>query len=1106
MTGLIDWLAARARMVLFFVLISIGAGALAYTQLAKEGAPDIDVPVLYVSVPLAGISAEDSERLLVKPLEEELRGAEGMTEMTAFAAEGYAGVLLKFDFDWDQEATLADIRDRVQRAESEFPSDAEEPKISEVNLSELPIIVVSLSGDVPERTLLRAAKDMQRSIETIPAVLNARMQGQREEMVEVIVDPLRMESYDLTVADLYNIVDRNNQLVAAGQIEGATGQFSVSLPGSFEEAQEVSSLPIKVNGDRVVQLSDIADIRRTFEDRTGTAWFNGTSSISLRVSKRLGENIISTVEEVRAAVEDEVAAWPEPLKQAIRVDFALDESEWVDLMVDQLESSVLTAVILVMIVVLAALGFRSSLLVGIAIPCSFLLTFALMAVLGMSVNNMTMFGLILAVGMLVDGAIVVVEYADKRRQAGDGPMTAYTEAAKRMFWPIAASTGTTLCAFLPMLFWPGLAGQFMGQLPITIIFVLSASLIVALLYLPVLGGLSGRLSRVLAGGARGRGNTPPPPYRRTLFGRFISLIVMNPVGPIVALCVAVGAIGGTFMYYGQNNNGVEFFTDVGTDRAVVFVRARGNLSVEERDRLTRMVEERITGLGGIRARFGFAGASGGADGSDSPPDAVGQVQIQLTNWRERPSSHEVLAEVREAVADLPGLYAEVKIQEDGPQQGKPIQLELSGRDWDALQEAAAIARAKMESMDGIIDIDDTRPLPGIEWQITVDRAQAGRFGADIATIGPFVQFLTRGALIDELRADDSDDELEIRARFPDDERTLSTLDGLRVRTDNGMVPLSNFISRDARPRLGEIQRIDGTRFFLVRGDVAEGVSDVGMLDALEAWIEAEDPFPRGVDARFVGDREEQEESMQFLGIAFIGALGMMFVILLAQFNSIFNAILVLSAVVMSVAGVLIGSLVMGQSFSIIMTGVGIVALAGIVVNNNIVLIDTFQEFSKRLPVLEAIVRTAEDRIRPVMLTTITTMAGLTPMMFALSLDFGAGTITSGAPSALMWVQLATAVVWGLGFATLLTLVVTPAALAARAWATSGVGVTLPLIWHSAIALVWRRHRDHPFLADRRLRRALRERTEALAFNYDDAAVTEVIWETPRPYPVLRAAE
>ena len=457
----------------------------------------------------------------------------------------------------------------------------------------------------------------------------------------------------------------------------------------------------------------------------------------------------------------------------------------------------------------------------------------------------------------------------------------------------------------------------------------------------------------------------------------------------------------------------------------------------------------------------------------------------------------ILAEIQRHVGALPAVRAELSLQEDGPQQGKPVQLEVKSGTWEDLNRAAAIARERFEATPGLVSIDDTRPLPGIDWQIDVDRAAAGRFGADVATISPLVQAVTRGATLDTYRPADADEELDIRVRFPEEARLLSTLDEIKVPTAKGLVPLRHFIEREPAPKLAEITRHDGQRYFLVRADVAETTTDVAMIEELESWIAADNPFPASVDARFTGDREEQVESQQFLVKAFAGALGLMFVILLAQFNSFYNAALVLTAVVMSVAGVMIGMLVMGQKFSIIMTGTGIVALAGIVVNNNIVLIDTFQELVRRMDPLEAIVRTAEARIRPVLLTTITTMAGLAPMMLAVSLDFANGGISQGAPTALWWTQLATAVVFGLGIATVLTLVVTPAALAARVWVTRGVAAGAAELWYGLVALV--RGQEAMYrLRDRRLRRAL-----------DDQPLPELIWTEPeRPHlpKVIRAAE
>ncbi|MEM8741416.1 MAG: efflux RND transporter permease subunit, partial [Pseudomonadota bacterium] len=825
MIGMVDWATSRARMIVAFVLLSLGAGILAYVGLPKEGEPDIDVPALFVRVAFSGISAEDSEKLLVKPLENELRDVDGLDTLTATAAEGFAVIVMEFEFGWDKAATIADVRARVDQAQSEFPDGADEPTIDEINFSEFPILVISLSGGIPERTLLHLAKDMQDAIQSLPQVLEAGLAGQRDEMLEVIIDPLRLEAYNVTADELLRIVINNNQLVAAGEIKTGTGAYSIKIPSSFDNPRDVYELPIKVNGDRVVRLGELADIRLTFEDPLGTARFNGEPTIALQIVKRKGENLIQTVASVKETAEALRASWPAELQAAINVDYSMDDSTRVQGMVDQLEASVFTAVALVMIVVLAALGFRSALLVGFAIPTSFLLSFALMAVFGMTISNIVMFGLILAVGMLVDGAIVVVEYADKRITEGEGPMRAFGSAAKRMFWPIVSSTATTLCAFLPMLFWPGMPGEFMGNLPVTLIFVLSASLVVALLYLPVMGGVSGRISRLLermserlrqglpwliraalllafaaltAGCIWGlyTGSAPAPVaglgflafafmtsvalgslrrvdgpqviragYRRSLFGRFIHLVAGNPVMPFVTIGAAVFAMMTTFTYFGANNNGVEFFVKTEPERAVAYVRARGNLSLEEKDRLVRLVEQRIIGIEGVESVFSFAGSGGlnqNRNGAGTPLDEVGQVQIELAPWGTRRAGDTILAEVQAVVDEVPGIFVEVREQARGPAQGKPLHLRLTSDDWPELQRAALQARSVLETTPGLIDIDDTMPLPGIDWEISVDVEEAGRYGADVATVGAMVQLVTRGLLLDTMRVDSSDEEIEIR--------------------------------------------------------------------------------------------------------------------------------------------------------------------------------------------------------------------------------------------------------------------------------------------------------------------------------------------------------
>ena len=1297
MTGVVDWAASRARMVLAFIALSLAVGTFAYISLPKEGEPDIEIPTLVISLPFPGISAADAEDLLIQPMETELSDLDGLDKMTSTAAEGYANVVLEFEFGWDKTQVMADVRDAMDKAESEFPSGFEQYTLDEFNFSEFPIVIVNLTGPVPERTIARVAKALQDDLEALDAVLEASLVGSRDEMVEVTIDPLRLEAYNVTAGELINVVQNNNQLIAAGEIETAQGAFAVKIPSSFDNVRDVYNLPVKTNGDRVVTLGDLAQINLTFEDRVSTARFNGNDTVALQVVKRKGYNLIDTATLVKEVVDEKSAEWPEGLQAAVEVGTSNDTSREVASMVGQLEGSVLTAISLVMIVSLAFLGPRAAILVGFAIPTSFLLCFVLLAIMGSSVSNIVMFGLILSVGMLVDGAIVVVEYADKRQQAGVGPMRSYVEAAQRMFWPVVSSTATTLCAFLPMLFWPGVPGEFMGMLPVTLIFVLSASLVVALIYLPVMGGVLGRLIdwsgtqmhriaalpllahigvAVIAVAATAATNAFPlllprvqgafgamdgqniwgsvlptfldvfliglvlvacvgmvlvgvvtallcvgavcirlgggalwaakavfgersrkvrAGYRRSGFGRVIQFIVGNAFMPLVMIGVVFVFVGTTLIYFGNNNRGVEFFVETETEQAIVYVLARGNMSLEEKDTLLRQVEDVVLEHPGIRSAFAFAGDGGlnaNTGGASNPRDTIGQVQIETIPWEERPDARQpwftvpftdyvvmreikapdfdgdyVIEELNAELSQIPGIRTEVLPLAQGPASAKPVHLRIKGDDWQDLLTAAGVARAQFDVTPGLTRIEDTRPLPGIDWQIDVDVEKAGRYGADVATVGAMVQLVTRGIWLDNMRVDSSDEEIEIRVRLPEKDRVLSTLDTLKVRTADGLVPLANFITRTPVAELAQINRVDQKRYFDVKSDVLDGLqklvettetddgieveqtiatlrpfadgpilSDDGTayavmaLDAAGAgrdmvaelaagdlrmvpvnanervaeitkWLET-DPFPAGLEHEWTGDQQDQEESGAFLMQAFAGALFLMFIILLAQFNSFYNAILVLLAVVLSTTGVLWGMLIMDQTFSIIMTGTGIVALAGIVVNNNIVLIDTYQEYEKYMPRIEAIIRTAQDRIRPVLLTTITTMAGLAPMMFGLSLDFGGGGYTVDSPTALWWKQLATAVVFGLGIATVLTLMVTPSMLAMRVW------IVTYALWFSQLLAKLSLGRASSAARDWALsKQAGRMPSQELVWDFDEPPVPDLSQpELPLPTTPLKAAE
>ncbi|MEO0751807.1 MAG: efflux RND transporter permease subunit, partial [Pseudomonadota bacterium] len=872
MTGIVDWAASRARMVIAFIVLSILAGSLAYVNLPKEGEPDIEIPALFVSVIFPGISAEDSEDQLVKVMETELADLDGLDTMWGTAAENYAGVALEFEFGWDKTAVMADVRDAMDKAEAQFPDGAENYSLEELNFSTFPMIIVTLSGDVPERTMARLARDLQDELEALDAVLEAGIAGDREEMVEVLIDPLRLESYNVTATELITTVQNNNLLVASGEVDSAGGAFSIKMRSSFKTTNDIYALPIKTNGDRVVTLGDLARINLTFEDRTGTARFDGEPTIALQVVKRKGFNIIDTSQLVRETIRAAEANWPQQLKAAVTLDTSIDQSRVIDSMVRQLEGSVLTAIALVMIVTLAALGIRPALLVGFAIPTSFMLCFALLAIMGVAISNIVMFGLILAVGMLVDGAIVVVEYADKKIAEGEGPMQAYVSAAKRMFWPVVSSTATTLCAFLPMLFWPGVPGQFMKMLPFTLIFVLSASLLVALVYLPVMGGVTGRLEKwfntriqqiarlfwlwhvallglaivalgsagsflpVVLGaagqsfgamdstnilgsviptlvavfgmilgavvlGAMALGGAvatllalmavfkrcglafawlkakllPTRPgrvrggHQRTAFGWFINLIAANPIAPILACCFVFVFVGSVAMYFSNNNRGVEFFVESEPENALAYVLGRGNLSIDQKDDLVRQVEKVVLAHPNVASVFAFAGEGGlnnNTGGLDPPIDTIGQVQFELVKWEDRPQQTETwftipllgyevtrsvtastadgnrtLEEIRKAAEQLPGLRTQIISVDQGPAAAKPVHLRLTSDDPAALRDFTELARAQFDTTEGMIQIEDTLPLNVIDFEVDVDVEAAGRFGADVGTVGAMVQLV-----------------------------------------------------------------------------------------------------------------------------------------------------------------------------------------------------------------------------------------------------------------------------------------------------------------------------------------------------------------------------
>ena len=1021
----------HCRTVLSILILLLIAGTYAYINIAKESSPDIDIPQIYVSMSLEGISPDDSERLLLRPMEQELATIEGVKEMKSTAYQGGGFVLLEFQAGFNKDIALDDVQKAVDQARTELPDDVEEPSVTEVNFSLFPVLVVTLSGNMPERTLLKLAQNLQDRIETISSVLDVNIAGDREELVEILVSPELLESYALNGKDIMNLFKVSNRLVAAGNLDTGAGRFAIKVPGLFETVHDVMNMPLRVNEDSVIKVRDIAEIRRTFKDPDSIARLHGERAIALEVVKRSGENIIDTVKAVRKIVAEESAFWP----QGVEVSFTQDESKTIKAMLLDLQNNVISAIILVMIVVVFALGVRTATLVGIAIPGAFLTGIFVIYAMGLTVNIVVLFTLTLSIGMLVDGAIVVTEYADRKLSEGVPRDKAYGEAARRMAWPIISSTATTLAAFAPLLFWPDTIGEFMKYMPITLIAVLASSMLMALIFVPTLGALYGKP------GAAGDPKTmlmltaSEDGDLKTITGftgLYLSVLKVALKHPGRVLLLALALLIGVQAAYMKLGKGVEFFPSIEPDFASVLVHARGNLSIYEQDKLVNEVEDLILEVDGIETMYSRIGTAK-QKGTDLPEDSIGQIQIAFTDWDTRKPASEILNEIRKKADSLAGIFVETREQEEGPAAGKAIEIQVASRFPEKLEPATVQILDILEELGDFRDIEDTRPLPGIEWELEVDRAQAAKFGMDITTIGYYIRMITNGLKVAEYRPDDSDDEIDIVIRHGTEQRTLDQLDSVRIEGANGSVPISSFVNRSAQPAVGVIYRSDQRRIVTVKADLPPEININAKVEQIKGWLSKNlDKLDPEVEISFKGQDEDQRNSQAFLMKAFIVALFMMAIILVTQFNSFYSAFLILTAVIMSTIGVMIGLMVTGQPFGIVMTGVGVIALAGIIVNNNIVLIDTFdhlhRQYGDSMDIREIILRTGAQRLRPVLLTTITTVIGLMPMVLQLSIDFISRKTSFGAPSTQWWAQLSTAIVFGLSFSTVLTLVVTPSAL------------------------------------------------------------------------------
>ncbi len=1015
--SLSEWSIRNSITIIVLMFILVCAGIYAYVTLPRESFPDITIPNIIVTTVYEGVAPSDIENLITRKIEKKVASISELEEIRSYSSEGISTIITEFTSEIDIETALQKVRDKVDESKSELPPDLEDdPVVDEINLSEFPIITFVVSGPVSLVRLKNLADDLSEDIESISGVLEAPVTGGLEREIKIEYNPQRLASYNLSTANLMQTVRSNNQNTPGGDLDIGVGNYLVKIPGEFETPEETKQLVIHSNGRFPVYITDLAEVKDGYEEQETKARFNFNQAITVDVVKRTGENIIRIIDEAKHVVE----TYRETLPPEISISYVNDQSKDIRMMVSDLENSILTGMILVLLVVLFAMGLRNALLVACAIPFSMLITFFVLKAMGLTLNMIVLFSLLLAVGMLVDNAIVIVENIYRHRSEGKGRLEAAIAGTHEVMWPVTASAATTIAAFLPMVFWPGIIGEFMAYLPVTVIVTLLASLFVALVINPTLAGIFVKAGKKK--GLKSEANILLRGYRRVL-----SAAVDYPFFTLIfAVMLLVLSIQG----YGKFGHGVEFFPEVEPKRGFVDIQMPKGTNLEHTDRMARQIEEYTKPYADIRsviANVGTGGSGGGSfsGGGGSSPDHA-RIVVEFVDQEERQvQSSQVLQEIREICSTIYQAEIEVDKQEEGPPTGAPVSIELSGESYDVLEGLMRQIKERIRDIPGLVNLSDDYVVARPEIVVNVDKERAALLGLSTEMVAQSIKAAIRGIEAGVYR--EGNDEYDIIVQLPEEQRKdLYALRNLVISHPAGRhIPLSSVAEINISAGLGTIVRVDQDRVITIEGET-EGRLSNDVLNDVQAAL-ADLKLPRGYQLQYRGESEDQDESSQFLSEAFIAALMLIALILVAEFNSLYMPIIVLSSVVLSTMGVFAGLLLANMPFGIIMTGIGVISLAGIVVNNAIVLLDYNNQlrecgYDKK----ESLLQSGMIRFRPVILTAITTILGLIPMALGISYDFREGDWIIGSESAQWWGPMAIAVIFGLSFATMLTLIVIPA--------------------------------------------------------------------------------
>ncbi len=1014
--SLLDLFVKHSKVTILIAILMSILGYNSYINIPKESTPDVKVPMIYAVAPLDGISPQDAERLLLKPMENAIKNIDGIKEINGYASEGNAMVLAEFQAGFNSDKALQDMRIKIEEAEALMPIDVKKPIVHEINLSLFPVLNIILSGDLPIRSVLKISRDLRNQIEGLEGVLDVKISGDRIDSLEVIVKPEMLESYKIPISSIQSIINSNNRLIAAGAIENKSGNFAIKIPSLINDFRDLLDFPMQTHNGAVVTLGDVCDIKRTFKEPKSTALVNGKPAVVLEVSKRTGHNIINTVASVKSLMQAQ--SFPSNLL----ISYAGDQSHEIIDMVTDLENNILIASTLVILMVILFIGFRSSLIICLSIPFSFLSAILLLYLLGYTLNVVVLFSLILTIGMVVDDAIVVSEYADRLMHQGIASNEAFLIAAKRMLWPVITSTLVKIIVFLPLLFWPGVVGQFMKYMPITAIVILSGSLVFALFFQPTLGPLF--FGKALLHKGEDVINDDYIEVEKLdkfslYYHNLLCKILSHPKKFVCSVMAILFFVYGFFISFGT---GIEFFPKVEPESIHVSVMTSGNLSLREKESIIHDIAGKISKYDNeIKIIYATSGNPG--HDFNASENTIGKIFIEYHNWQIRRKSKAIIADLKKEFSQFKGVDFQILENSSGPPPEKPIYINIIANSSENDVIADNLVKF-MQNSDKFAQIDDSRASGLIEWRLIFNRSEAARYNVDIISIGNTVRMISNGLKISSFRPEDVEEEVDILVRFPEDYRNIESLKSLSVINPQGkVIPISYFVKIEPATQTNTIKRVNKNKVITIKSDVKEGFLVNDGVIMLQKWVKDNNYDEKIV---FKGEDKDQKETGNFLKNAFILTLIMMFIIMLMQFDNYYHTIVVMSAVFLSTVGVLIGLIMTWQPFGIVMCGVGIIALGGIVLNNNILFIDTYQYLRKRnIEIETAVITAGVQRLRPIMLTALTAILGLLPMVFGITINVFEFDATYDAPSSQWWRQLAASIAGGLSFATILTLFFTP---------------------------------------------------------------------------------